>query len=189
LIRDSYWTEVNEMAVTTTATGTSSSETMQTIFIGSLRNTHALEKEARQLLQRQVERSGDFPEVEQMLRRHLDETNQQEERIDEILHSLGEDRSMFKDIVTQLMGNMAALAHAPASDEILKNAFANNAFENYEIAAYKSLITIAEAAGQSRYVPALRQTLQEEERMAQWCAENIENLTRKYLMREEQAAR
>jgi ferritin-like metal-binding protein YciE len=170
-------------------TRTMTSETLQTIFIGSLRNTHALEKEALQLLQRQIERSGDYPEVEQKLRQHLDETKRQEERIDEILHSFGEDRSLLKDWATQFMGNMAALAHAPASDEILKNAFANNAFENYEIAAYKSLMTIAEAAGQSQWLPALRQTLQEEQRMAEWCASNIENLTRKYLMREEGASR
>ncbi len=48
-----------------------------------------------------------------------------------------------------LMGNMAALAHAPAQDEILKNTFANHAFENYEIAVYDSLIAIAEAAART----------------------------------------
>jgi hypothetical protein len=42
---------------------------------------------------------------------------------------------------------MAALDHAVAGDEILKNSFANFAFENFEIAAYKSLLTIAEAGG------------------------------------------
>jgi ferritin-like metal-binding protein YciE len=42
----------------------------------------------------------------QMLRKHLDETNQQEERIDRILEALGADRSVLKDFVTQLMGNI-----------------------------------------------------------------------------------
>jgi len=36
----------------------------------------------------------------------------------------------------QAMGNTAAVAHASAGDEILKNAFANQALEAYEIAAY-----------------------------------------------------
>jgi|1186.fasta_scaffold120468_1 ferritin-like metal-binding protein YciE len=166
-------------------TGASSNDTVQSIFLTGVKNIHALEKEARQLLERQIERVQNYPEMGQMLRKHLDETNQQEERIDRILEALGADRSVLKDFVTQLMGNMAAVAHAPAGDEILKNTFANNAFENYEIAAYKSLITMAEAAGQTQHVPALRQSLQEEQRMAQWIADNVETITRKYLEREQ----
>ena len=65
-----------------------------------------------------------------------------------------------------LMGSMAALAHMPAQDEILKNAFANSAVEAYEIAAYTSLLTIAEAAGDHASIPAFRQSLAEEEAMA-----------------------
>lgn len=34
-----------------------------------------------------------------------------------------------------------------AGYEILKNSFANFAFENFEVAAYKSLLTVAEAGG------------------------------------------
>jgi ferritin-like metal-binding protein YciE len=33
-----------------------------------------------------------------------------------------------------MLGNLAAMANASAGDEILKNTFANNAFEHYEIA-------------------------------------------------------
>ena len=164
---------------------TETSRPFSSIFLTGVKNIHALEKEARQLLERQIERVQNYPEMGQMLRKHLDETNQQEERIDRILEALGADRSVLKDFVTQLMGNMAAVAHAPAGDEILKNTFANNAFENYEIAAYKSLITMAEAAGQTQHVPALRQSLQEEQRMAQWIADNVETITRKYLEREQ----
>jgi len=160
---------------------TASQENARAVFVTAVRNTHALEKEARQLMERQIERAGDYPELAQRLRQHLDETNAQEERLDKILEALGADRSVIKDFVTQLMANVATMAHAPADDEILKNAFANNAFENYEIAAYRSLITIAEAAGQTQHVPMLQQTLQEEQRMADWVAGNIENFTRRYI--------
>jgi ferritin-like metal-binding protein YciE len=44
---------------------------------------------------------------------------------------------------------------------------------------------MAEAAGQTQHVPALRQSLQEEQRMAQWIADNVETITRKYLEREQ----
>jgi ferritin-like metal-binding protein YciE len=174
------------MATSTTlgGAGLASNETVQSIFITGVKNAHALEKEARQLLERQIERVTNYPEMEQMLRRHLDETNRQEERIDQILHELGEDRSLLKDWVTQLMGNAAAVAHVPMADEILKNTFANNAFENFEIAAYKSLITMAELSGHGQFVVSLRQTLEEEQRMANWIADNVETITRKYLERE-----
>src|SRR5215203_3698268 len=72
----------------------------------------------------------------------------------------------------------------PMADEILKDTFANHAFEAFEIAAYKSLITMAEATGNIQFVAALRQSLQEEERMRQWIEDNVEKVTRMYLERE-----
>ena len=171
------------MATSTTMGGASlaANETVQSIFITGVKNAHALEKEARQLLQRQIERVTNYPEMLAMLKKHLDETNAQEERIDQILHELGEDRSLLKDWATQLMGNAAAIAHVPMADEILKNTFASNAFENFEVAAYKSLITMAEVAGESRFVPMLRQNLEEDHRMARWIEENVEAITRRYM--------
>lgn len=79
------------------------------------------------------------------------------------------------------MGNLAALAHTPAQDEILKNAFANRAFENYEAAAYDSLITIAEAAGQTAHLTGFQQSLKEELAMAQTVADLVKPTTRRYL--------
>lgn len=54
-------------------------------------------------------------------------------------------------------GKMAALGHTVAGDEILKNSFANFAFENLEIGVYNSLITIAELGGYSGLVFASAQ--------------------------------
>ncbi|MDT4828752.1 hypothetical protein FQZ97_621490 [compost metagenome] len=44
-------------------------------------------------------------------------------------------------------GAMTATGHTMAVYEIPKNSFANFAFENLEVAAYKSLLTVAEAGG------------------------------------------
>jgi ferritin-like metal-binding protein YciE len=71
-------------------------------------------------------------------------------------------------------------------DEILKNTFANHAFENFEIASYTSLIALAEATGNSGHVSALRQTLTEEERMATWIRENTPMISLRYLQLREQ---
>ena len=164
----------------------SSNETVKNIFITGLQNAHALEKEALQLMQRQVERFEHYPEMSDLLRIHITETEGQVRRLDEMLHTFGEDRSLLKDMATQVMANMAAAGHMLMADEVLKDTFANHAFENFEIASYKSLIAMAEAAGQQRFIPALQETLREEEKAAQAIRDMIEPITRKYLMREAQ---
>jgi len=54
-----------------------------------------------------------------------------------LLGEFGTRESGIKDTVMSFMGNMAALAHTAAADEVVKNTFANFAFEHFEIAAYK----------------------------------------------------
>lgn len=56
------------------------------------------------------------------------------------------------------VGNIMALGHLPTQDEILKNTFANHAFENFEIAADTSLLTIGGAAGQGAHRSAFERS-------------------------------
>lgn len=162
--------------------------TAKDVFITGLRNAHAMETQAREMMERQCERLGDYPDVKQKLEQHLSETKGQLGRLDECLKSCGEDASTIKDTAQSLMGNMAAMAHAVASDEILKNTFANNAFENYEIAAYKSLLALCAAAGATSCRPLLEASLREEQSMAKWVDDNVERVTAAYLNRETRAA-
>jgi len=66
-----------------------------------------------------------------------------------------------------------ALMHSAAQDEILKNTFANNAFENFEIAAYKSLLVLCRECGASFAREPLLLSLKEEEAMAGWIDQNV----------------
>ena len=163
------------------------SETAHSIFITGLVNAHALEKQATQLINRQLERLERYPELEQILRQHGLETEEQIRRLDEILHSFGEDRSLLKDLATQISGNLAAIGHSIMPDEVLKNHFANHAFENFEIASYESLIAMAEATGHQQHVNSLRATLGEEEKMARTLREMTPELSLKYMRLYEQS--
>jgi ferritin-like metal-binding protein YciE len=109
-------------------------------------------------------------------------------RLDQCLSSLGESASAIKDTTQSVMGNMIAMAHSVAGDEILKNTFANNAFENFEIAAYKSLLALCGPAGADSAKPLLEECLKEEEAMAAWVDQNVEKTTLAYLNREQRAA-
>ncbi len=151
------------------------------LYIDGVKNAHALEKAATQLIERQLERLEHYPEVSAVLTKHLAETKQQVTRLDEIMGSLGTGRSVLKDFATSISGNMAALGHTVMTDEVLKNHFANHAFENFEIASYISLIALAEATGRSGDLPALRVTLEEEKSTAQALIDMTPALTRKYL--------
>ena len=159
---------------------TSQTNAAHGIFITGLRNAHALEKQALQIMNRQVERLQNYPEMEAALRRHIAETEQQRARLEEVLGSYDTSTSSVKEGVLGFVGNLMAMGHTPAQDEVLKDTFANQAFENYEIATYKSLITMAEAAGHTNLTP-FEQTLREEERMASEVAGMVEAITRKYL--------
>ena len=153
----------------------------RSVFVTGLKNAHALEHEALALMNRQIDRMSSYPEVADRLRQHREETEEQVRRLEAIFTELGESRSAVKDVVMSLAGNMAALGHTLAGDEILKNTFANQAFENFEVASYRSLITVAEAAGFTSAIPLLNETLREEEAMAAWVAESVPTVTRKFL--------
>ena len=175
------------MATATTAMGRSfTSDTALEIYTTGLKNAHALEQQATQLMERQIERYERYPEMTQRLQQHLRETEQQIARLEELMHGMGTERSVLKDWATSIIGNMAAIGHSIMPDEILKNTFANHAFENFEIASYTSLIAMAEATGNSGHVPTLRQSLNEEERMAAWLRENTPMISLKFLQLKEQ---
>lgn len=159
----------------------SADETPHSLFVVGLRNAHAMEKEAMALMERQIDGIETYPEMKAKLEVHLEETRGQHERLDRILESLGEDRSAFKDVVMNLSGNLSALTASMADDAILKTTFANFAFENFETAAYRSLIKMAELDNQPAAVPLLEQSLEEEMAMARWIDEHVGDVTARYV--------
>ena len=150
------------------------------LFITGVVNAHAVEKQALSIMTPQVSRIEHYPEVAERLRLHIEETNGQIARLDEILADLETSNSMLKDLGLSMSGSMAAIAHSVAGDEILKNSFANYAFEHFEIAAYKSLLVLAEDGGFTQAVPLLKKSLGEEQSMAQWIDESLPLVTRRY---------
>ncbi len=155
-------------------------------YLTGLRNAHALETQAVQLLSRQVERLENYPAMSDRIRQHIQESEAQAKRLEQILEGHGTSNSTLKDVLTGFMGNMAALAHAPMQDEVLKNTFANYAFEHFEIASYKALLVMADAAGDSRAPQLLNQSLAEEVGMAEWIDQNLPETIRTYLRLESQ---
>ncbi|MBT9372726.1 ferritin-like domain-containing protein [Rhizobium sp. CSW-27] len=158
------------------------------IFVTGLKNAHAMENQALSIMKPQVSRIENYPEVADRLEAHIRETEGQIERLDEILAGLSESHSAMKDMALSMGGSMAALGHTIAPDEIVKNSFANFAFENYEIAAYKSLLTVAELGGFPTATAGLKANLEEEVAMANWIDHNLRSLTMKFASLKEAGA-
>jgi ferritin-like metal-binding protein YciE len=153
----------------------------QEVFITGLKNVHAVEHQALALMDRQLDHLANYPEAIEMLRQHRAETEQQIERVDRILEEFGTSASGIKDLGLSLSGNAAAIVHTFAPDEILKNSFANHAFENFEAASYASLLTLVDLGGYSAAKEPLQQSLDEEVRMAKWVWDALPRITQQYV--------
>ncbi len=158
-------------------------DVVQSVFVTGLKNAHGVEHQALALIDRQLDHLENYPQVADRLRLHRSETEQQIARLEEILATFGETHSTLKDIGLSISGNLAAIAHVFAPDEILKNTFANFAFENFEAASYKSLITLADAGSFAAATPLLTASLDEELSMANWVDDHNAELTLAYVQR------
>jgi len=103
------------------------------------------------------------------------------QRLEQALQSVGESPSSLKETVTSVAGSVGATVHGMFQDETLKNLYAGYAYQYEQIAAYRSLIAIAEAAGETAHASAFRQSIQEEELAAQQAADLIEPVSRRYV--------
>ena len=169
------------MTYTDTASELMTGEDAKQSYVMGIQSAHALEKQATQLINRQLERIESYPEVAAVLRQHGLETEQQIARLEGILTELGSTPSMVKDLATSMSGNAAASMHSMMSDEIMKNHFANVAFEAFEQATYRSLIAMAQQTGHQHHVAIYEQTLREEEKTFQTLLGMTDALTRKFM--------
>ncbi len=163
-----------------------SPETARAAFVLELRNAHAMERQSQELMKWQAVRLADYPEIEQRIRAHMEETDEQLRRLERCLESLNERPSILKDTALSLLGNLTATSNAMGEDEILKNMFSNYAFEHYELATYKSLVRMAQELGLEEAKSLLGASRSEEQKMAAWIDRHIENVTDAYLDRIDQ---
>jgi ferritin-like metal-binding protein YciE len=153
-----------------------------------LRDAHAMESANVDHLQLQLKRVDGYPQLEQRIRQHLEESKGQEQRIEQALEKLGSSTSAVKAAVTKLTGYAEAAMASLTRDEVLKQAIGSYAFEHFEIGNYRALIAAAKACGENEVARLVEQNLREEEGMAQWFEQNLPQVTQQYLQREASAA-
>ena len=151
------------------------------IYASALRNTRALEKQGLEQMERQLSGLERYPDYAAVLRRHVETTRVQIDRLDKALEAIGESASTLKETATSVAGSIGAVMHKAAQDETLKNLYAGYAYQYDQVAAYRSLAVIAERAGRSDQVSSFRSAVEEETKAAEEIAALIEPVTKAYL--------
>jgi len=148
-----------------------------------LRDAHAMEKQAEQMLTAQAERLEHYPELKARIVKHIEETRGQQGLLDECMFRRGVSNSVIKDLGGKLMAFGQAVGGMTVSDEVVKGAMAGYVFENLEIASYTALIAAAEQAGDASTKAACEQILEQEVAMAAWLLKHLPHLTQAFLIR------
>lgn len=150
-------------------------------LVARLRDTHALEKQAITVLEAQLKLLTEYPELHARVTEHIVETRDQARRLEAGLEACGGSTSMIKDALMSVMGLGQSSVASFGDDAVLKAVTADIMEEHMEIATYRTLIVLADMAGKPDLRPRLEETLREEEAMANWFAENLDAITRRFV--------
>ncbi|MDH1263316.1 MULTISPECIES: ferritin-like domain-containing protein [unclassified Pseudomonas] len=150
-----------------------------------LKDAHAMEQQAEQMLSAQKSRLENYPKLRTRIEKHLVETQGQKALLEKALDRLGSQPSTLKDMGGKLMAFGQAVGGMTVSDEVVKGAMAGYVFENLEIASYTVLIAAAKAAGDTETQRICEEILPQEVAMAEWLKEHLPELTQAFLDRDE----
>jgi ferritin-like metal-binding protein YciE len=150
-----------------------------------LRDAHAMEEQAEDMLSSQAKRLENYPELRSRIEQHLRETRRHAERVQNCIERQGSSTSTIKDMTGKVVAVGQGLSGLFVGDEVVKGSLADYTFEHMEIASYKMLIAAAEECGDSETKRVCQDILREEEAMASWLEQNLSGLTKQYLKREQ----
>lgn len=130
-------------------------------LVSYLADAHAIEEQSRTLLRRSQEIAGES-ELRGVCERHLEQTEAQAARIEQLLRAHGASPSKLKDAAMRLGALNWSLFFQAQPDTPGKLVAFLFAFEHLEIAGYEQLARVAEAAGAQETAGAARDLVDEE---------------------------
>lgn len=159
----------------------SGSNAAMDVYLTGLRNQHAVETQAIGTIQNELGRMEPYPELHAKMQEDKQRSETQAARLDDLLAKHGTSKSAVKEVVTGTVATVAGFVHAGSSDEVLKNVLAAVGYKAYEIASYKVLLTLADAAGTSQDKAVLEQSMKEEQEMGDWLGSHLPSLVHAFL--------
>ncbi|ALS94854.1 ferritin-like domain-containing protein [Xanthomonas oryzae] len=149
-----------------------------------LRDTHAMEQQAEQMLKAQAAHIAHYPQRKARIEQHLEETLGQQRLVESCIERLGGSPSVIKDAMGKLAAFGQAMGGMTTSDEIVKGAMASYVFETLEIATCTALLGAARMVGDIETQRVCEQILPQEQAMADWLLAHLPELTEEFLVRD-----
>lgn len=147
------------------------------VLVSWLNDAYAMENALAQILQKQLNDAENFPEVQARLQQHLEVTKQHADLVKSCVNRLGGDTSTLKSALGSIMGAMQGMSTGAAEDRVVKDALADFAAENFEVASYTSIITAAQELGDTKTATTCEQIRRQDADMAQWLQQHIAQVT------------
>jgi ferritin-like metal-binding protein YciE len=138
--------------------------TAEELFVDELKDIYSAEKQAVRAYPR-LTKAVQSDELKQAMQEHLEQTKGQIERLDRIFEILdkrssGKTCEGMKGLVEEAQTHVEEIEKGPVLDCAIIGALQR--VEHYEIAAYGTVATLAEAMGQEQVKELLGETLEEE---------------------------
>lgn len=137
---------------------------LRDLFVHELKDIYSAEKQITKALPK-MSKAAASKELSDALKNHLEVTQRQIERLEEIFEMLGKSpRGPKCEGMEGLLKEGSKLLDEDAEESVLDAALISAAqkVEHYEIAAYGCLVTYAEQLGEDQAARLLQETLQEE---------------------------
>jgi len=141
-------------------------DTLDEQLVKYLADAHSIEEQALQQLRGAPDAAGD-PELAEIFRRHLAETEAHESAMRERLEAHGERSSTLKDLLLRVGGAgflLFARAQPDTPGKLVAHAYS---YEHLELASYELLIRVAERAADTETVEAAQRIRDEERAMGE----------------------
>jgi ferritin-like metal-binding protein YciE len=151
------------------------------LLASEARNLHAIQRNAKSMMLRVIDRLDHYPEAKARLKAHLTDKDNEMQRLERVLQAMGQEASGAKDGAMSMMGTMTGMMTGGLEDDILKTSMATYGLASYEICAYEGMISLAEKAGLPDAIPPLQQCLAEEKAMAEWLHAHMSPTLDRYL--------
>jgi ferritin-like metal-binding protein YciE len=143
-------------------------------LIAWLDDAHAMESGLIPILQNHASHFGDrMPAAARRLEQHVVETQQHAQRIRECLRLLKASPSGVKSTLSSFFGSVEGATTAIFRDQLVKDALADYASEQFEVACYTALVGAATELGYDDVARLCQQNLQEDQAMAAWVLQHI----------------
>jgi ferritin-like metal-binding protein YciE len=139
-------------------------KTLEDLFIHELSDIYSAEKQLTKALPK-LARASSSPDLAAGFETHLEETQHQVERIDQVVEALGLRLKRVKcaameGLVEEGKEVIDSIEQGPLRDTALIGGAQK--VEHYEIASYGTLIALANQLGYKQAIPLLQDTLKEE---------------------------